>query len=141
MGYTLELTGSGLGRPTTLDLNDLRRMKLVSLDNVLMQRSHSPDERGSWRGVPLDAILREAQLKPGPMNVTLRAEDTFTRRTTLELLDSAILALEDGQGRALIGIEEDHIVRLVPPHLPGDHWIVNLAKITVEPATSSSVQP
>ncbi|RJO63560.1 MAG: hypothetical protein C4523_19970 [Myxococcales bacterium] len=135
MGYTLELTGSGLAQPSVVDLNELRRMKLVRLDNVLMQKSHGPDELSSWRGVLLEAVLKSAGLRPGPMNVELRGEDRFTRRTTLDLLESAIIALEDGEGRALAEIEEDYIVRLVPPRLTGDYWIVNVCTITVEQAS------
>jgi len=75
--WTIELTGSGLGKPTVFTFEQLARMEMTRLDNVLMLKSHEPDETSSWRGPSLDVLLTAAQIKPGPMNLTMEAADGY----------------------------------------------------------------
>lgn len=134
MNATLELTGSGLTRATTFSFEQLANMPMVRLDNVLMRKTHEDDEVTSWEGPALEPLLTAAQIKPGPMRVTLEAEDGYQIEATLEDMKDAIVAMKDGQGRWLVRTGEMHELKLVPPHKPGNFWIMNLCRIKVEPA-------
>lgn len=134
---TIELTGSGLGKPTTFGFAQLAGMKMAKLDNVLMRKSHEDDETTSWQGPPLESLLAAARLKPGAMTVTLEADDGYEVETSLDDLKDAVVALKDGEGRWLADLEAECALKLVPPHKPGNFWIVNLSRIMVEPAAGA----
>ena len=135
--WALELTGSGLGKPALFTYEQLARMEMVRLDNVLMQKSHEADETSSWQGPSLDTLLEAAEVKPGPKKLTLKAADGYEMDCTLKEMKSAIVALRDGQGRWLAELDATRPLRLVPPHKPGDYWVANLRRITVEPVDGS----
>ncbi len=134
---TLELTGSGLGKPTVFTFGQLAHMPMTRLDNVLWQKTHEPDEVTSWRGPALQALLAAAEVKPGPMAFTLEAADGYQKRCTDADVSSAIVALQDGDGRWLSEVSRRSGLRLVPPKLTGNYWIRNISRITVELAEKS----
>ena len=131
--WSVELTGSGLVKPTIFTYTQLARMEMTGLDNVLMQRTHGPDKMTSWKGVPLDALLKAAEIKPGPMVFTLEAADGYRIKASGADLESAIVALRDGDGRWLAEVDQTRPLQLVAPRKTGDYWLRNLGKITVEP--------
>lgn len=134
--FKLELTGSGLSNPCAFTYEQLCEMEMETVKDVLMDKTHEPDERGDWRGPPLAALLATARPAPGPRDLTLMATDGYTRHCRLADLDGAIVALQDGQGRWLIDLDKSCALRLVPPKLTGDYWVRNLSRITVEPRTT-----
>ena len=121
---------------TVFTFEQLRQMEMTRLDDVLMQRSHAPDETTSWRGPSLELLLRAAQIKPGPAALTLEATDGYHLRCTREDVAKAIVALQDGSGRWLADLDETCPLRLVPPNKTGNYWVMNPARITVEPRTA-----
>lgn len=131
--WTIELRGSGLEEPRNFTYQELARMEMVHLQNVLQQMTHFPDQTTSWRGPALDGLLAEARIKPGPMVVTFEAADGYRVQCMREELASAIVALQDGEGRWLAAIGTSRPVRLVPPHKTGDYWVRDLRCIIVEP--------
>ena len=133
MEVKLELTGAGLAKAMTFTFEQLASMKMTELDDVLMRKTYADDETTSWRGPSLESLLGEAGLKPSPMNVTLTAEDGYEVDTALDELADAVVALKDGQGRWLTEVEEGCQLKLVPPHMPGNFWIMNVCRIKVEP--------
>ena len=133
MEVKLELTGAGLAKPMTLTFEQLASKKMTELDDVLMRKTHSDDEMTSWRGPSLESLLGEAGLKPGSMNVTLTAGDGYEVDTALDELADAVIAVKDGQGRWLAEVEESCRLKLVPPHMPGNFWIMNICRIKIEP--------
>jgi DMSO/TMAO reductase YedYZ molybdopterin-dependent catalytic subunit len=135
-GPAIELTGSGLGHPMVFTFEQLRSMEMTRLDNVPMRRSHEPDAMTSWQGPPLEALLTAAGIKPGAMMVTLEARDGYRIDCPRADLESAIVALKDGQGRWLADVDETCPLRLVPPRKTGNYWVLNLSRITVEPVES-----
>jgi DMSO/TMAO reductase YedYZ molybdopterin-dependent catalytic subunit len=129
----LEVTGPGVGQPTVVSYADLCTLDLAPSGDVLMQRRYEPDITTRWRGPPLDALLRRAQLQSGPMDVTLKAHDGYSIRCQLEDLAGAIVAVQDGNGAWLADLDATCPLRLVPPRLPGNYWVQNLTRVTVEP--------
>ena len=136
--WTVEFTGSGLGKPTVFTYQQLAVMEMIQLDGVLQQNTHVPDDRSGWRGVPLDKLLEAAEIKPGPVTFTLEAVDGYRIRAKRKHLESAIIALQDGEGRWLAEIGRRRPLKLVPPHATGDFWVRNLDRIVVEPAGDSA---
>ncbi len=133
MEWTIELTGSGLEKPTVFAYEQLARMEMRRLDNVLLQMTHYPDRMTCWRGPGLDGLLETARIKAGPMIVTLEASDGYRVCCPLGDLKSAVVALQDGEGRWLAEVGGESPVRLVPPHKTGDYWVSSLRRIMVEP--------
>lgn len=135
--WSLELAGSGLGQPTVLTSEQVGRMEMTRLDDVLMRTSRGPDRVTSWRGPALDTVLAAAEVKPGPLKITVTAADGWEVNFTREQLESAIIAVQDGQGRWLAELDETCPLRLVPPNLTANYWLMNVCRISVEPATGS----
>jgi hypothetical protein len=138
VAWNIELAGAGLAEPTVVTYDQLCAMEMTQLDNVLQQKTHFPDEISSWRGVPLDELFRRAKIKPGPMTFTLEAVDGYRITATPADLESAIIALQDGEGHWLTEVGRRWPLKLVPPHATGDYWVRNLVRIMVEPAVPPS---
>jgi len=138
MNAAIEMMGNGLSQSVVFDLNQLRSMPMVGLRDVLMRKTHSEDKRLSCEGPSLESLLGEAQLKPGSMKVRLIAADGFTIETTLDELDDAVVALKDGEGRWLGETDAKCPLKLVPPRLPGNFWVMNLCRIQVEPVSADA---
>jgi hypothetical protein len=132
-GLTIELTGSGLGRPTIFTLEQLRAMPFTRLDGVVMRRKTAADQATSWRGPALESLLAEARIKPGPAILALEATDGYQMTCMREDLESAILALQDGEGRWLTDLDAAGTLRLIAPELTANYWVQDLCRITVEP--------
>ena len=131
-GLTIELAGSGLERPTVFTLEQLRVMPFTRLDSVIMRRKTAADQVTSWRGPALELLLAEARIKPGPMTLTLEATDGYQMICTREELETAIVALQDGESRWLTDLDAAGTLRLVPPKLTANYWVQDLCRITVE---------
>lgn len=138
--WQIELAGSGLGRPMVFSYEDLARMPMSRLDNVVQRMTHFPDRRTSWRGPSLDLLFAAAELENGPMKITLEASDGYRIDCKRDDLRSAIVALQDGDGRWLVEVGKRHVLKLVPPHATGDLWVVNLRRIVVEPTGDAESQ-
>jgi hypothetical protein len=134
VGTTLELTGSGLAEPMGLTFDELVKLPFARLDEVLMLKTHEDDELTSWQGPALSSVLDAARIKPGPMTVSLEAEDGYKTEVEIGELEGAIIAVQDGEGRWLSDTNSDCVLKLVPPHLPGNFWVLNISRIRVEPA-------
>lgn len=130
----LEFAGSALGKPTVFSFAQLAQMELSPMYDVLMQKSHSPDEMTSWQGVRLAALLQATEAKEGALRLEFKAKDGFEMRSTSEIMASALLALRNGKGQWLADLDEECPLRLVVPDKPGNYWIMNPIRISVEPA-------
>jgi DMSO/TMAO reductase YedYZ molybdopterin-dependent catalytic subunit len=139
--WTIELTGSGLEQPTVFSYRQLAEMEMVLLENVLRQMTHFPDDRSSWRGPSLDALLSQGKIKPGAMKFLLEGADGYRIEAAREDLTSAIVALQNGEGQWLTEVGKRRPVLLVVPERPGNYWVWNLRRITVEPSAESGRAP
>jgi len=135
--WTLELTGSGLGRPTVLTFEQLGRKELIQLDNVFFDRTNKPDIITSWRGVSLNALLQEAQIKPGPMHISMEGSDGYRIRNTRRNLKDSLVALQDAEDRWLAQVDSENPLRLIVPGQEGKYWVANVCRIKVEPISGS----
>ena len=130
----LELTGSGLDKPTVFTFDQVAAMPMAQLDKVEMLKSHEPDEITSWRGPTVGSLLAAARIKPGRMVLLFEAADGYTFDCSPADMEAAIVAVQDGQGRWLYEIDANCPWRVVAPKKPGNYWLMNPRRITVEPA-------
>jgi hypothetical protein len=130
--WKIEITGSGVGKTTVFTYQQLAAMEMIQLDDVLQQKTHFPDERSGWRGVPLHKLLEMAEIKPGPVTFTLEAVDGYRIQATRDQLESAIIALQDREGRWLAEVGRRRPLKLVPPNATGDYWVRNLNRVIVD---------
>lgn len=130
--WTVSFTGPGLKRPQEFSYRRLAGMKMAPLRDVMQLKTHSPDERTSWRGPLLADLLRETGLSSGRMRVTLTAVDGYEKSCPLTDLESAIIALQDGERRWLAERGRAKLV-FVPPKLTGDYWVRDLTRVHCEP--------
>ncbi|MCK4660989.1 MAG: hypothetical protein KAV82_15820 [Phycisphaerae bacterium] len=135
--FTLELTGPGLGKPRVFSFKQLAGMEMTRIDQVMMLKTHEPDKKGSWQGPSLESLLAASKIKPGPMELIVKAVDGYEMHTTLKEMRSAIIALQDGKGRWLSEIDKTCSLRLIPPNQPGNYWVMNPQRITVKPESGS----
>lgn len=87
-------------RPYSLTLEGLRQLPAVEKPHTLMCISNEVGgeliSNGTWKGVPLRAILEKAGIKPGATELILRARDGYSDSFPLAaaLQDGTILAYE-----------------------------------------------
>ncbi len=133
----IELSGAGIREPQTFTYRQLAGMPMTRLDNVLMRKSREDDELTSWEGPTIAILLERAGLQAGPMDVSIEAEDGYVMELDLSDLNDAIVAMKSGDGRWLADLDEDCPLKLVPPHKPGNFWVMNPSRIVVEPAANT----
>ena len=75
------------------------------------------------------------------MTLSFEAADGYRIDCTQDDLKSAILALQDGEGCWLTEVGKRFPLVLVPPEVPGNYWVRNVRRITVEPAKPSASAP
>ena len=132
---TLALTGPGLAEPVTFTYAELAAMEMTTARDVLMRTSHGKGSVASWEGPTVAALLARTQLKPGPMNVTLIADDGYEIEATIDDLKDALIALKHGDGQWLVRSDQaDCAMRLVPPHKPANFWLEDITEMKFEPA-------
>jgi DMSO/TMAO reductase YedYZ molybdopterin-dependent catalytic subunit len=131
--WTLTVDGE-IGNPLTLSYADLAAMEQVSLDQILMQKSRGEDTVNDWAGVPLAAILEEAEAVSTTSGITAMAADGYAIMISMADLEDAIVALKM-DGEWISESDADHgPIRLVVPNKPSNHWIFQLDTIVVEGA-------
>ena len=123
-------------RPLSLALDDLRE-KDAALDATLDCTGgwHSTQ---SWRGVPLDDILREAGMSPSARSVTVRSVTGYYRRFSPEAARGFLLASRVGEGRLSRG--HGFPLRLVAPERRGFEWVKWVTDIEIS-ETPAWLQP
>ena len=129
--WTLNVEGEA-GNPLALSYADLAAMEQASLDQVLMQKSRGEDTVNDWEGVPLSAILEQAEAVSAASGITAMAADGYAIMIPTADLEDAIVALRmDGDWIATADPGQGPI-RLVVPNKPSNHWIFQLSTIVVE---------
>ena len=67
--WELEISGA-VNKPLTLNYSDLAKMPQTDLKDILMEKSLGEDTVGSWSGVPLEEILKQAEASSNLASVT-----------------------------------------------------------------------
>ena len=128
--WELRISGS-VGKPMAVSYADLAKMDQIDLTDILMEKSMGEDETGSWSGVPLAAILQQAEVSAGFTSITALAADGYAIEISKDELQDAIVALKK-DGEWITEAEPDKgPIRLVCPEMPANRWVFQLQEIQV----------
>jgi len=128
--WELNISGA-VGQPLTLSYSELSRMPQTDLSDVFMDKSLGEDEVGSWSGVPLEEIFKQAEASPNYSSVTAIAADGYAVEISKDELQGAIVALQTN-GEWIATADPDHgPIRMVCPQTPANRWVFQLQEIQV----------
>jgi len=126
--WEVSVTGA-VSKPLTLSYKDLTKRDQVTLEQLLMQKSHGEDQINTWEGPALAAILEEAGASSNAVSLICTAADGYAKEIPMaDLVDSIIALKMDGKW---IAGEEKGPIRLVVPSQPSDRWLFQLTSIEV----------
>ena len=83
----------------------------------------------TWRGVPLQALLTQAQLRPEAIGIVLRGVQDYTAPFTLEQAQEILLATQVGE--EVLNHSHGFPLRAVVPSRRGWQWVKWLTEIEV----------
>jgi len=126
--WELSITGA-VSKPLALSYKDLTKRDQVTLEQILMQKSHGEDQINTWEGPALAAILEEAGASSNAISLICSAADGYAKEIPMADLDDSIIALKM-DGKWIAG-EEKGPIRLVVPSKPSDRWLFQLTSIEV----------
>jgi DMSO/TMAO reductase YedYZ molybdopterin-dependent catalytic subunit len=128
--YRLEISGK-VAQPLSLSYDDLRCLPKLETHCLLICPGFFQDE-ATWAGVPLSAILDQAQVQGDATGLWMTGADGYRSFVTLEQAraEESILAYE-WEGEPL-PILHGFPVRAVFPELNGNRWVKWLIEIEVE---------
>jgi len=130
--WNLAISGE-VNSPTTYTFDDLSKMEIVDLDDILMERSHGEDEVRSFCGVPLEELLELAGAPDDFSTITARAADGYAVEISRNEMENGIVALKQG-GKWIASVDPDEgPIRLVFPDTPADRWVFQVTEIVVNP--------
>jgi DMSO/TMAO reductase YedYZ molybdopterin-dependent catalytic subunit len=128
--WELKISGA-VNKPLTLNYSDLVKMPQTDLKDILMERSLGEDTVGSWSGVSLEDILKQAEASSNLASVTALAADGYAIEISRDELQDAIVALKEN-GEWIATADEEHgPIRLVCPYTPANRWVFQLQEIQV----------
>jgi DMSO/TMAO reductase YedYZ molybdopterin-dependent catalytic subunit len=126
--WELSITGA-VSKPLTLSYKDLTKRDQVTLEQILMQKSHGEDQINTWEGPALASILEEAGASANAVSLICTASDSYAKEIPMADLDDSIIALKM-DGKWIAG-EGKGPIRLVVPSKPSDRWLFQLTSIEV----------
>jgi DMSO/TMAO reductase YedYZ molybdopterin-dependent catalytic subunit len=130
--WTLEINGE-VNNPLTLSYAELAAMDLVSLDDVLMEKSRGEDEVRSFSGVDLAALLEEAGAPSDYSTLTAIAADGYAIEISKDEAVNGIVAMKQGDEWITKADPDAGPIRLVFPTTPANRWVFQIIEITVNP--------
>ncbi len=127
--WELSITGD-VETPLTLSYQDLAKMDMIDLNDILMEKSTGEDEITSWSGVPISTLLEQAGAGDFS-SVTAIAADGYAVEVPREELESGIVALKDDGEWIATASPDSGPIRLVTPQTPANRWVFQLVELQV----------
>jgi DMSO/TMAO reductase YedYZ molybdopterin-dependent catalytic subunit len=127
-----ELTIHGdVDSPASFSYQELAKMEMVNLSDVLMEKSRGEDEVRSFSGVPIDNLLEAAGAPDDYRSVTAIAADGYAVEISKDELVDGIVALKQG-GEWITEVDPDAgPIRLVFPETPANRWVFQINELIV----------
>jgi DMSO/TMAO reductase YedYZ molybdopterin-dependent catalytic subunit len=127
-----ELTIRGdVDSPASFSYQELAKMEMVNLSDVLMEKSRGEDEVRSFSGVPIDNLLEAAGAPDDYRSVTAIAADGYAVEISKDELVDGIVALKQG-GEWITEVDPDAgPIRLVFPETPANRWVFQINELIV----------
>jgi len=129
-----ELSISGeVSTPKTFTYQELSKMTLVDLNDVLMEKSRGEDEVRSFSGVDLASLLEQAGASEDFSTITAKAADGYAIEISKDEIVDGIIALQQG-GEWITKVDPGSgPIRLVFPMTPANRWVFQVTEIIVNP--------
>ena len=129
-----ELSISGdVASPVTYGYEELAKMAMVDLNDVLMEKSRGEDEVRSFSGVPLETLLKNAGAPNGYSTITAKAADGYAIEISRDEMVNGIVALKQSD-KWIVDVDPDAgPIRLVFPETPANRWVFQVNEIVVNP--------
>ena len=130
--WELAITGD-VASPVTYTYEELAKMEMVDLDDVLMEKSRGEDEVRSFSGVPLETLLENAGVSDGYSTITAKAADGYAIEISLDEMVNGIIALKQSDEWIVDADPDAGPIRLVFPETPANRWVFQVNEIVVNP--------
>ena len=128
--WNLKISGA-VTKSLDLKYQDLVKLPQTDLKEILMDKSIGEDETGSWSGVKLDDLLKQAGASTDFTTITATAADGYAIEITRDELKDAIIALKQNGDWIQKSDPEHGPVRLVCPQTPANRWVFQLTEIQI----------
>ncbi|MBG0783820.1 MAG: molybdopterin-dependent oxidoreductase [Anaerolineaceae bacterium] len=127
-----ELSISGdVSNPLTYTFDDLAKMEMVDLNDVLMEKSRGEDEVRSFSGVSLASLLEAAGASEDYSTITAIAGDGYAIEISKDEMTDGIVAMKQS-GNWIVDEDPDAgPIRLVFPLTPANRWVFQIQEIIV----------
>lgn len=127
-----ELSISGdVSNPVTYTFDDLAKMEMVDLSDVLMEKSRGEDEVRSFSGVSLASLLEAAGASEDYSTITAIAGDGYAIEISKDEMTDGIVAMKQS-GNWIVDEDPDAgPIRLVFPLTPANRWVFQIQEIIV----------
>ncbi|MCB2203092.1 molybdopterin-dependent oxidoreductase [bacterium] len=130
--WTLSVNGE-VETPLEYSFDELAKMDMVNLDEILMEKSRGEDEVRSFSGVPLATILDQAGAPEDFSTITAVAADGYAIEISKDEMVDGIVAMKQS-GEWILDAEPDAgPIRLVFPSTPANRWVFQVTEIIVNP--------
>lgn len=130
--WELAITGD-VASSVTYSYQELAKMEMVDLDDVLMEKSRGEDEVRSFSGVPLDTLLENAGVSDGYSTITAKAADGYAIEISRDEMVNGIVALKQSDEWIVDADPDAGPIRLVFPETPANRWVFQVNEIIVNP--------
>ena len=127
-----ELTISGdVSNPATYTFEELAKMDMVDLDEILMEKSRGEDEVRSFSGISLATLLEAAGASEDYSTITAVAGDGYAIEISKDEMADGIVAMKQS-GNWIVDEDPDAgPIRLVFPLTPANRWVFQIQEIIV----------
>jgi len=130
--WELAITGD-VASPVTYRYEELAKMEMVDLEDVLMEKSRGEDEVRSFSGVLLDTLLEKAGVNEGFSTITAMAADGYAIEISLDEMVNGIIALKQSNEWIVDADPGAGPIRLVFPETPANRWVFQVNEIVINP--------
>ena len=130
--WELAISGN-VSNPVTFTFDELAKMELVDLNDVLMEKSRGEDEVRSFSGVSLDSLFETAGAPDNFSTIIVKAADGYAIEISKDEMVNGIVALKQSDKWIVDDEPDAGPIRLVFPSTPADHWVFQVFEIIVNP--------
>jgi DMSO/TMAO reductase YedYZ molybdopterin-dependent catalytic subunit len=130
--WTLSVSGE-VSTPLEYSFDELAKMDMVNLDDILMEKSRGEDEVRSFSGISLATILDQAGAPEDFSTITAVAADGYAIEISKDEMVDGIVAMKQSDEWIVDAEPDAGPIRLVFPSTPANRWVFQITEIVVNP--------
>lgn len=136
--WELNISGD-VDNPMSFTFEELAKMPMVNLDDVLMEKSRGEDEVRSFSGVELSALLEMAGAPDQIGTITAIAADGYAIEISTDEMTGGIIALKQSDEWIAKVDPDAGPIRLVFPMTPANRWVFRVTEIVVNQSPETAI--